>query len=136
MANDVFLQSLIHLTNTISGFQAGITINVNGTIISGLIIGKDEYQEKLIQSLKESKGIAPVLGQGIEESLAEVKKAKAEEDIEEDIEEKIEEYEFINLIDAHFFSPDGNALPGREGFLWRGKIESIDGFTLSQITVN
>ncbi|MGX9133957.1 gas vesicle accessory protein GvpU [Rummeliibacillus sp. JY-2-4R] len=128
MQNDVVLQTFNHLANKITGFQADITLNINGTIISGTLISNDEYRERLIQSLKE-KGLYNISaenGEDLEKFLTKIKK----------VDEEIENYKFINLLNAQFLLSNGHSFPLANGFLWRGKIESVDGFTLGQFKIS
>lgn len=128
---DGYLQLLLHLVNSVQGLHLSITLNLNGSLVSGMMISSKEYQNKLIGSLKDSRddfNIGTSVGDSLEDFFNKLNEAKAKSE-----DKKIGEYKFIHLIDARYVSPDGSIVPTEQGFLWRGKIDSIDGFTLAQL---
>ncbi|WP_417274313.1 gas vesicle accessory protein GvpU [Celeribacter halophilus] len=128
------------LENTISGIislgvEFGITLTVNGLIISGTLINGKTYFEELSKSLKsaskEKGDFADVIG----EQWAGFKAIY--EDPDEESENKTPSHvSFIHLKNAHIFAPGQQAMPTEEGILWRGKLSSVDGFTIGVLSKN
>ena len=124
---DWFLAELVSWANTF-GFQAGVTLHVGGTIVSGTMISGAAYFALFRENISVALSGSPA-------------------EIETPIDEMLSTYgsiydkpevtthpgHYIHLRDAYFFDPAGNALP-RGGALWRGKLSAIDGFSLGSLS--
>lgn len=129
---DGLLEIFVSLANKVEGFQISVTISVKGSLVSGLIIGHEEYKKLLIQSFRHSSGpfnIGEVLADQLEKGFSQKVSSSDDEGDDED-----SEINFIHLRNAQIIAPSGEMIPNGEGFLWRGRIDSIDGFTFSQIS--
>ena len=127
---DWFLAELVSWANTF-GFQAGVTLHVGGTIVSGTMISGASYftlfRENTLMALS---GSPAEIRTPIDEMLS------TYGSIYEKPEVTAHPGHYIHLRDAYFFDPAGHALP-RGGTLWRGKLSAIDGFSLvSWTTIN
>ncbi len=124
---DWFLAELVSWANTF-GFQAGITLHVGGTIVSGTMISGAAYfalfRENISVALSGSRA-------EIETPIDEMLSTYAS--IYDKPEVTTHPGHYIHLRDAYFFDPAGNALP-RGGTLWRGKLSAIDGFSLGSLS--
>ena len=126
---DWYLQKLVALVNG-SQLEFGVTLYVNGSVVSGRLIGGKKYFEEFA---KEFTGAYP----GSSESKESIRAAFASNgdiyDREEGDGEDLPPPQFIHLADARCFSGGGSAIPNR-GVLWRGKINSVSGFSLGQLS--
>jgi hypothetical protein len=124
---DWFLAELVSWANTF-GFQAGVTLHVGGTIVSGTMISGAAYfalfRENTLVALS---GSPAEFRTPIDEMLS------TYGSIYDKPEVTTHPGHYIHLRDAYFFDPAGNALP-RGGALWRGKLSAIDGFSLGSLS--
>ncbi|MFL6283860.1 MAG: gas vesicle accessory protein GvpU [Pyrinomonadaceae bacterium] len=92
-----------------------ITLNVGGILISGDVISEEEYLKEFMNGVL-SRSLKNFLGTNkeLKDKLENVDKPKKR---------------FIHLKNAKFLIPGAPPVPaGKEGALWRGRLESIDGF--------
>jgi hypothetical protein len=126
---DWFLAELVSWANTF-GFQAGVTLHVGGTIVSGTMISGAAYfalfRENISVALSASRADVKT---PIDEMLS------TYGSIYDKPEVTAHPGHYIHLRDAYFFDPAGNALP-RGGALWRGKLSAVDGFSLGSLSTN
>jgi hypothetical protein len=129
MLIDPFLQNVIRFAERRSG-RLPITLNVNGELISGLIVSEEEFV----------KGLAL----GYDQYRAELSEEQAEgsEEQTEPSEAAIEVYREMfgwepgkaaeHLLYVHLYKPffhQPSALSsGMQGEWWRGRLEAVDGF--------
>ncbi len=123
---DGFLQSLYALTNS-ADFECGVTLQVNGKNISGVMISGSKYF-KLTDEL-----------------LSSVWSSNVKEKIEDALEENAEFYsssnenshtqgeQYIHMRNTHIFEGDTMIPSNDDGALWRGKMSSISGFFLGKL---
>jgi hypothetical protein len=124
---DWFLAELVSWANTF-GFQAGITLHVGGTIVSGTMISGAAYFALFRSSLSVAlSGSPPEIMTPIDDMLS------TYGSIYDKPEVITHPGHYIHLRDAYVFDPAGNALP-RGGALWRGKLSAIDGFSLGSLS--
>lgn len=120
---DWFLQDLVQLVNTSKGLELGITLNIGGSLVSGILIGGQRYFADFVKLFPgEAKGEwAQLLRTEIEGHSAIYEQKDAE----------IPQYppNFVHLREASLFSPSGS-IPTVGGVLWRGKINAVSGFSL------
>ena len=126
---DWFLAELVSWANTF-GFQAGVTLHVGGTIVSGTMISGAAYfalfRENISVALSASRADVKT---PIDEMLS------TYGSIYDKPEVTAHPGHYVHLRDAYFFDPAGNALP-RGGALWRGKLSAVDGFSLGSLSTN
>jgi hypothetical protein len=126
---DWFLAELVSWANTF-GFQAGVTLHVGGTIVSGTMISGAAFfalfRENISVALSASRADVKT---PIDEMLS------TYGSIYDKPEVTAHPRHYIHLRDAYFFDPAGNALP-RGGALWRGKLSAVDGFSLGSLSTN
>jgi hypothetical protein len=125
---DWFLQSLVSMVNN-SSMEFGITLLVDGMLVSGNLVGGKAYFEgfgadfatpfkdpEVVKQLKDSFG-----------SYGEIYDANPDDDKEPP------PPTFIHLKETRFFTPSGTPIPANKGVWWRGRISAIGGFNLGHL---
>ncbi|MBJ7551867.1 gas vesicle accessory protein GvpU [Marinomonas ostreistagni] len=123
---DWFLQDLIEIVN--SGKLAfDITLTVGGFLISGTLIGGQEYFE----------GFGEEFSFGLHGEAAEkVKKAFAKNGqiyVSNTTTSHSMPPNYIHLKNAHFFHTSGSPIPENRGVWWRGRVSEVSGFSLGAL---
>lgn len=123
---DVELQMLVALANK-SGFEAGITLNVRGCLVTGTLISWEKYQTLYSTNMAGALRVSGYeeVADSIETSNQELREAMRQQNPSE--------YFYIHLENTRFFVGD-QAIPSNQGTLWRGKLSSVDGFVIGTIT--
>lgn len=122
-SHDPILELLISMAE--DGNPAQITLNVGGWLISGYLIGYEEYMKTFMFGQ-----IQKVIDEAREQLKAE---GELEESSGNDQPHKCPR--FIHLKDAKFFQPGYHPIPGNEGVLWRGRLSAVDGFVYGVLQV-
>ncbi|WP_261131312.1 gas vesicle accessory protein GvpU [Bacillus sp. Marseille-Q3570] len=118
---DSILEYFVKAANT-GDFSLDVTLNVNGSVISGTMISAKEYFEELSGKLEDGSEIAKKLS----EDLAEASEAADSHDGGE--------ANFIHLKNTRVYCGDSKPTPSKGKILWRGKLEQINGFFLGKIS--
>ncbi|MFJ5771386.1 gas vesicle accessory protein GvpU [Psychrobacillus sp. NPDC093180] len=121
---DVLLTSLIAATNN-STLEIGVTLNVNGNLITGLLISYESYLKATSERLKGHNKMADVIS-GFFDKIAKEHAAYKESS------GGAPSPSMIHLKDAKLI--DGNNTFNLE--YWRGKISSVDGFIIGNYQTN
>ena len=125
---DVLLTLLVTIVNQQS-WEIGITLFVQGSIISGLLIGENMYFEGLSNEIPEP------FTEGFQALFTLVKSLNTNSPGNQEEQRELKNIEFIHLKDAKFYS--GNSLvPNNRGVYWRGRLSRVDGFYLGQLSSN
>lgn len=128
---DWFLAYLVHWANDI-GFEFGITLNVGGALVSGLVISGANYFKEFAANY--ASGISdPSLSEGLERMFGQF--SVIYEIPEEDQKLKGPPPSFIHLRNAKLYQTSGNPIPSGRGVLWRGKLSDVHGFSLGSLEV-
>jgi hypothetical protein len=124
---DWFLQELVRFANNSSDFEFGITLHVEGAVISGVLIGAPTYFDLFAKSFTTE----PKDGEKnwLYDWIIEQKSM-----YEEPEGQTMPPPNYVHLRDARTFSVAG-AIPQNEGVLWRGKISAVGGFNLGRLSV-
>ncbi len=122
---DWFLEFFVSIAN--QGVTLGITLNVHGTLISGNLIGGKEYFELLSKSLVDS-------GSDMGKALA-AAVVQGKDRYDQSIQEEPVNFHYIHLKNAKVFNSNKNPMP-TDGMLWRGRLNSVDGFTIGELSVD
>ncbi|MEE4451446.1 gas vesicle accessory protein GvpU [Novosphingobium resinovorum] len=112
------------------GFEQAMTLQVNGLIVSGVMIGGAKYfelQTALVEPFATDEMKVAYYMKEVFATAADLYKPE-----EEDEAPSMPTY--IHLRNAQFFSPGQRPLPG-EGVLWRGRLSSVDGFSFGSLSV-
>ncbi len=113
--------------------EIGITLNVHGTIVSGMMIGMKPYYEQIGKIFhKRVKGTSPnntsLSKEGLKMIFDKLKEASSLKELEEG------EFEFNHIFMRNARIYDGEqVIPSTGTIYWVGKIESVDGFFIGMI---
>jgi hypothetical protein len=131
-AFDWFLRSTISDLTPL-GVELGITVMVRGMVVSGTLISGAKYFEEMGNSFQSIGGEHQEVTNAIGESW---KAWKVLYDKPEDAPDdwKPEQTSYIHLRDARIFAPGQSSLPSNQGVLWRGKLSSVDGFSMGKMS--
>jgi hypothetical protein len=113
---------LAEVVNPSDDFEVGITLNVQGTIVSGIMISARRYYETMGKLLTEANK-----GRGndeIKKAFDELSNVASKHDGKE--------YNMIYLKDVIFFT--GQKLVPQRSTYWIGKIASVDGFIFGNLS--
>lgn len=129
--SDWFLQSLINIING-KDLEIGITLNVGGFLVSGLLVSGHHYFEGFAQDFA-SIFAGTDEAQIIKESFFKCGEIYTKEKEEN---EEIPPPSYIHLKSAKFFNANGNPIPSNRGVWWRGRISEVSGFVLGILSAN
>lgn len=125
---DWFLQRLVATVNS-TNIEFGITLFVEGAIISGLLVGGQKYFETFAQEFADN---YPGDDEG-KENIRQAFASHAGIYTDENPDDRPPP-QFIHLINSKCFSAGDEPLPSNRGVLWRGKIKAVSGFSLGSLT--
>lgn len=131
--NDWVIEELVNWSN-LGSLTIGISILVSGTIISGKLIGVKEYYYLYGKQWIDSVDFTDPESAKNFENRWKTLGDEAERNLKETMEKggMIEPPHFIHLKEAKVIS--GSLLvPSNHGMLWRGKISTINGFSLGSL---
>lgn len=124
MVNDPYLQTLlVMLERSGPGSSIAITLTVRGFLVSGMLIGEQQWQEEFSAYI----GNTPEAPHG--QTLASFLRAtRGTLDSLRATRDPHAAVEFVHLRDARFISPAGELVPQSYRVFWRGSLSSVDGF--------
>jgi hypothetical protein len=130
---DPVLEYLVRVVNQIPGLEFGVTLYVGGCILSGLLVGGRSYFDSLRANLVDGSDESEPIREEFREVFEQVAKVYPAEmrPVSED-DEADEGAEpptvFVHLRETTVHLPGAASVlePG----LWRGRLESVDGWTL------
>jgi len=124
---DWLLCDLIHYAN--HGLTPGITLHVAGTIVTGVLIGGDQYIQEFAATISDAVRRSDLKDEAdaVQEAFSVYRAAYTPEELE-----KRAEPTFIHLKDARFMTP-GSGFNMDTGVLWRGRVSHVSGFTLGTL---
>jgi hypothetical protein len=125
--HDWFLQSLVNMANG-SGFEVGITLQVSGLLVSGILVGGKAYFEGFADDFSSAFANDPEGAESVRSSFAKYGEIYKEEEGKES-----PPPQYIHLKNTRFFNTSGNPIPGNRGVWWRGRISEVGGFTLGSL---
>lgn len=108
-----------------SKIEIEVTLSVGGSMITGNLVGPQAYFEQLAEDLSAPfSGFEDQTAGKIKEIILGFKPGDPEDDDPA--------FQYIHLKDCTTYS-DANSSIVSGGVLWRGKIASVDGFTLGSV---
>jgi hypothetical protein len=128
---DVLLCQLVYLANRID-LQVGITLQVDGLLVSGRLVGMRNYLEGVTETLRSAgaDALIPIFDSIREAAFSEspdLNTPPTDNDLSPN---------FIHLADAQFFHPGGSPIPGNQTVFWRGRIGEVGGFSIGSLSVS
>lgn len=126
---DWYLQNLVSVVNG-SNISFGITLFVEGVVISGTLVSGKKYFETFADEFSSAYPGDDEVREGIRQAFASNASLYDNQSKSKDLPPP----QFIHLIDCYCHSPQGGSLPSDSGTLWRGKINAVSGFNLGSLT--
>lgn len=124
-AGDYLLTEFVELANI--GLGIPITLSVGGQLITGQLSSLQVYFDHAVKLMGavEDKKLAESLVACIEAKRPDPDKPKRVPGMPP---------AFIHLVDARYVSEAGDYIPSRDAkaLIWRGKVASVDGFSIGQ----
>ena len=129
--SDYFLQILVKACNT-SDLSLSITLNVRGLLVSGDLIGGEQYFDCFASDMKDA-------GMSAEDAdlfkkLGGIYTKQKEQIKDKKYDETAPPPQYIHLKNAQICLPGGSPIPTNRGVWWRGRLEAIDGFHLGKLS--
>ncbi|GLY13486.1 hypothetical protein Kisp01_05020 [Kineosporia sp. NBRC 101677] len=117
-----------------ASFDLGITVSVDGALVTGVLVGQDEWLRLLGQTLDGGESIATslrrYLDKGFHEAVTEVIEPLREDP-------QPEEYEYLHLRNARYVMGESFVpTPPTEPVLWRGRIDHISGWSWGTVSAH
>jgi hypothetical protein len=128
---DTVFESLVHVANT-TDVEMRVTLHVNGLVVTGKLISGATFWTESADDLGDQ-GSGPsefvgTLASEMRRLAADYRDAYAEDAGDHDREAMSD---FVHLRDARTLTPYG-PVPS-SGALWRGRMASVDGFSLGEL---
>ncbi|GAA2621593.1 hypothetical protein GCM10010399_60840 [Dactylosporangium fulvum] len=120
---DPVLNLLVGLVQRHAGFQLAITLNVQGLVVTGLLVSRVTWAAEMTRALEPAGEAAASIGRGIHSTF-----------LDADLEEPADEvsYHYVHLIRASMFV--GNVLvPADHSLTWRGRISEVSSWSMGSI---
>ena len=127
---DGLLEMFVNLANNAS-LEIGITLQVGGIIVSGILISGKKYFQGLACELRANASIN-LAAEAIQNAMNDMSTAYVLSDNSEMLEPK-----FIHLREARILlsSPSNFSSDIRVAY-WRGKLDCVEGFVLGELNFN
>lgn len=129
---DWYLQRLVSIVNDNPSLQFGLTLHLEGVIVSGSLVSGKKYFEMFAQEFADSYPGNDEIKESIRQALA----SPASIYDKQDTEVEAPPPHFIHLVNARSFAPGNSPLPSNRGVLWRGKINAVSGFSLGTLSAD
>ncbi|MBT0773123.1 hypothetical protein KIH74_29535 [Kineosporia sp. J2-2] len=126
---------ILHLFASIAeqaSFEVGITVAVDGALVSGVLVGQDEWLNLLGHTMAGGESIAEslrrYLNKGLHEAVTQILEPLTEDP-------QPAEYQFLHLKNARYVMGEAFVpTPPTEPVLWRGRISHISGWSWSTLS--
>lgn len=127
---DPTLSVLVRIANA-GGMSLGVTLMVGGAVVSGILVGTADFNEGLAEYIDQKSGPDGKF-------LADMHR-KAAEDLRSEFGDDFKAAfgapyvaTYIHLRDARVYTPHGS-VPRNEGIFWRGRLDSVDGWSIGSL---
>ncbi len=124
---DWFLQYLTVLADDTPELSVGVTLQANGLLVSGHLINEKAYFESIADDIAATSVLNPDDRGKVREIFAPLGSAYSKET------GGVPSQQFIHLKNARFFNSSGHPLSATQGFLWRGRISEVKGFSMGTL---
>jgi len=116
------------------GIEVDVTLNMNGAIVSGTLIGAGAYYDGITEASKNLED--STMSKIISKKFHDLKEAyQKQKEANEENEEGEVTPNFIHLKNATYLvSNNGQTVSKENKAWWRGRITSIDGFSFNNLT--
>lgn len=123
---DWFLQELIEFVGQAEGNEIGVTLHVEGAIVTGTLINGGRWFKDLAGHL-EASGV----NKGVSHWIAGFSKVYAEQGGTS--EEGRLPPAYLHLRNARTVGTSGDLVPTDDGVFWRGRVNAVSGFSLGTL---
>lgn len=124
---DPLVQWIVNDVNRSKKNQHPVTFTVGGNLVSGILVSADAYFEQLAVDFSAFYESVNGSDEIIKKQVLSFKLNLIDTDAESP------PVQFVHLKNAEIFTSNGRPIVSG-GSLWRGKISSIDGFSLGKLT--
>jgi len=128
--DDIFM-IFNHLTNRGNLEGVGVTISINGSVVTGNLISYEQYLESTLEMVNSGFSSEveneSLLGRLLKDAL----EVESQDEENSDEKEELEPPNYIHLKNAKVVF--GSSLIPANGGLWRAKVDSLDGFMLGSL---
>ncbi len=131
-STDWFLQKFVSLANTI-GLSCGITLFVEGAMISGMLVSGKRYFEAFADEFSSNYPGDDEAKEEVRAGIASHTAIYADDESDDESDNEPPPPQYIHLVDARYFAPGGQPIPTNRGVLWRGRINAVSGFNLGTL---
>lgn len=128
LPGDWLLRKLVDLVNHVD-VRIGITLCVQGMLVSGDLVGGETYLKQLGHNLSE--GFSTATGGKGDGGFKEELSRMAERVYAKDRVPAPPEY--VHLVDTRIFSPGGEPIPNNQGMLFRARIAEVGAFSVGKL---
>lgn len=118
---DVILELMIEAVNDHDDYEIPVTLNVNGTMVSGDLVSAEFYFQEMLSTFSDDTD-------GDKFIYDQLKKATTQ--LESGDEPEIN---YVHMRGAKMFDESGKAIPSKGEVLWRGKMKEVDGFFVGKV---
>jgi hypothetical protein len=125
---DWFLQELVGFANK-WGVQTGLTLQIGGILVSGLVINGQQYFEEFATSYGSGFANDPEIGTGLAQLISTNVRVYQKPAANSELPPP----NYIHLRQARFYVPGQRPIPHGSAVLWRGRISEVAGFTLGML---
>ena len=126
-APDPCLAQVVAMINGSQKGEIGVTLNVQGSVVSGLLISGERFFLGLQEAIRSSSGADARFAEIWQPA---VDAYRADREADEGLDEAMNKTVFIHLRDTKVI----NGSTANVGF-WRGRLESVDGWSLARLDV-
>jgi hypothetical protein len=127
---DVVLEELVRLADE-DGLEVGITVYIGGTLISGVLTSGRQWFDAVGTRMQSARGPEETKGALMHFFRAQRNQAFPSSGEADADGKETPPVGFIHLREARPFDAEGPYL--REGVLWRGRLDRIDGFNFGLV---
>ncbi|WP_191565409.1 hypothetical protein [Metabacillus idriensis] len=114
------------------GIEVNVTLNINGAIVSGVLISSNAYYDGITESSKQLKD--DTMSRIVAKRFSDLKDAYIKQKQEEGEKEKKQEQgtsaTYLHLRNARYHN---SAFQSSNTAWWRGKISSVDAFSFDSL---
>ncbi len=118
---DVILQLLIESVNEYEDYEVPVTLNVNGTLVSGTLQSAEDYFKEMLEVFDEDSDADKHVYEQLKKATDQLKSGEEPE------------INYIHVKDAKMFDESGGAAPSKGEVTWRGKLHEVDGFFIGKL---
>lgn len=133
LERDHILEAFVSAANTFN-FSMNISLMVKGIIVCGDIISGKEYFDRCANKMSSASGL---VAEELSSILRNISKTYQKDYQEGTYEKDVPYIDFIHLKNVQYYIPGNPPLPlvRSENELWRGKINSVDGFFFGRFLI-